>query len=340
MAHQSLGICLIGAGRAGMIHAKNFQNKVEGARMVAVVDVVEESAKDAALSLGIDTYYTDYRQMLNNPDIDAVIVVSPTDLHKQIVIDCANAKKHIFCEKPMAMNTSECDEMVRACEENGVKLQIGFMRRFDESFQEAKRMVDEGAIGDLVLIRSNTRGPSKPRPWMYDLKKSNGILAEINSHDIDSLRWFAGSEIDTLYAIGGNYRNPDAVAEYPDYYDNVVMSGQFKNGIQFSIDGAAYVEYGYDSKMELVGTKGVLHVGRTEGAFLKCSSKEHGTSSPFINSWMTLFRDAYLAEDIAFVECIRNNTPPKVSGVDGRMAVAIVEAGNTSILEKRLIQLS
>ncbi len=340
MAHQSLGICLIGAGRAGMIHAKNFQNKVEGARMVAVVDVVEESAKDAALSLGIDTYYTDYRQMLNNPDIDAVIVVSPTDLHKQIVIDCANAKKHIFCEKPMAMNTSECDEMVCACEENGVKLQIGFMRRFDESFQEAKRMVDEGAIGDLVLIRSNTRGPSKPRPWMYDLKKSNGILAEINSHDIDSLRWFAGSEIDTLYAIGGNYRNPDAVAEYPDYYDNVVMSGQFKNGIQFSIDGAAYVEYGYDSKMELVGTKGVLHVGRTEGAFLKCSSKEHGTSSPFINSWMTLFRDAYLAEDIAFVECIRNNTPPKVSGVDGRMAVAIVEAGNTSILEKRLVQLS
>ncbi len=340
MANQALGICLIGAGRAGMIHAKNFQNKVEGARMVAVVDVVEESAKEAALSLGIDTYYTDYRSMLQNPDVNAVIVVSPTNLHKQIVIDCANAKKHVFCEKPMAMNTQECDEMVRACDDNGVKLQIGFMRRFDESFQEAKRLIEEGAIGDLVLIRSNTRGPSKPRPWMYDLKKSNGILAEINSHDIDSMRWFAQSEIDTLYAIGGNYRNPDAAVEYPDYYDNVVMSGQFKNGIQFSIDGAAYVEYGYDSKMELVGTKGVLHVGRTEGAFLKCSTKEHGTSSPFINSWMTLFRDAYLAEDIAFIECIKNNTQPKVSGVDGRMAVAIVEAGNTSILEKRLVKLS
>ncbi len=340
MAHQSLGICLIGAGRAGMIHAKNFQNKVEGAHMAAVVDVVEQSARDAALSLHIDTWYTDYRQALNNPEIGAVVVVSPTNLHKQIVIDCANAKKHIFCEKPMAMNTQECDEMVRTCEENGVKLQIGFMRRFDESFQEAKRMVEEGAIGDLVFIRSNTRGPSKPRPWMYDLKQSNGILAEINSHDIDSLRWFAGSEIDTLYAIGGNYRNPEAKKDYPDYYDNVVMSGQFKNGVQFSIDGAAYVEYGYDSKMELVGTKGVLHVGRTEGAFLKCSTKEHGTSSPFINSWMTLFRDAYLAEDIAFVESIKNDTPPKVTGVDGRMAVAIVEAGNASILEKRLVKLS
>ena len=340
MANQALGICLIGAGRAGMIHAKNFQNKVEGARMTAVVDVVEESAKEAAASLGIDTYYTDYRDALKDPAVDAVVVVSPTNLHKQIVIDCANAKKHVFCEKPMAMNTSECDEMVKACNANGVKLQIGFMRRFDESFQEAKRLIAEGAIGDLVLIRSNTRGPSKPRPWMYDLKKSNGILAEINSHDIDSIRWFAESEIDTLYAIGGNYRNPDAAEEYPDYYDNVIMTGQFQNGIQFSIDGAAYVEYGYDSKMELVGTKGVLHVGRTEGAFLKCSTKANGTSSPFINSWMTLFRDAYLAEDIAFVDCIKNDTPPKVSGVDGRMAVAIVEAGNASILEKRLVKLS
>ena len=340
MANQVLGICLIGAGRAGMIHAKNFQNKVEGARMTAVVDVVEESAKEAAASLGIDTYYTDYRDALKDPAVDAVVVVSPTNLHKQIVIDCANAKKHVFCEKPMAMNTSECDEMVKACDANGVKLQIGFMRRFDESFQEAKRLIAEGAIGDLVLIRSNTRGPSKPRPWMYDLKKSNGILAEINSHDIDSIRWFAESEINTLYAIGGNYRNPDAVEEYPDYYDNVVMTGQFQNGVQFSIDGAAYVEYGYDSKMELVGTKGVLHVGRTEGAFLKCSTKTNGTSSPFINSWMTLFRDAYLAEDIAFVDCIKNDTPPMVSGVDGRMAVAIVEAGNASILEKRLVKLS
>ena len=100
------------------------------------------------------------------------------------------------------------------------------------------------------------------------------------------------------------------------------------------------MEYGYDAKMELVGTKGVLHVGRSEGAFLKFSSKERGTSSPFINSWMTLFRDAYLAEDISFVESIRNDTQPKVTGVDGRMAVAIVEAGNTSILEKRLVKMS
>lgn len=339
MNKRNLGICLIGCGRAGMIHARNFMNKVPGAHMAAVVDVVEDAAKAAAQELGINTWYTDYRDILKNDDVDAVVVVSPTNLHKQIVIDCANAKKHIFCEKPMAMNTVECDEMIAACDKNNVKLQIGFMRRHDLSFKEAKRLLDEGAIGDLVQIHSCTRGPSKPRPWMYDLKKSNGILAEVNSHDIDSVRWFAGSEIKELYAVAGNFRNPEAAAQYPDYYDSVLMNGTFENGVQFSIDGAAYVQYGYDSKMEIVGTKGVLQVGRSDANFVKCTTVEHGTSTPFINSWMTLFIDAYLAEDIAFMEAIVNDTEPKVTGRDGRQAVRIVEAGNESILRKNIVRL-
>lgn len=339
MSKRELGICLIGCGRAGMIHARNFMNKVPGARMAAVVDVVEDAARAAADELGIDKWYTDYRQMLDDETVDAVIVVSPTNLHRDIVIDCANAKKHIFCEKPMAMNIRECDEMIEACEKNNVKLQIGFMRRHDMSFREAKRLLEEGAIGDLVQIHSCTRGPSKPRPWMYDLKKSNGILAEVNSHDIDSIRWFAGSEIMELYAVAGNFRNPEARAEYPDYYDSVLMNGVFENGVQFSIDGAAYVQYGYDSKMEIVGTKGVLHVGRSDANFVKCTTVEKGTSTPFINSWMTLFTDAYLTEDIAFAEAIINDTPPVVTGWDGRQAVSIVEAGNRSIETKSIVRL-
>ncbi len=336
---DNIGICLIGCGRAGMIHARNFANKVSGARMVACVDVLEEAAKEAAQELGVDVWYTNYREALENDMVDAVIVVSPTDLHKQIVIDCANAKKHVFCEKPMAMNSSECREMMEACEANGVKLQIGFMRRHDKSFIKAKEMLDSGAIGELVQIHSNTRGPSKPRPWMYDIGKSNGILAELNSHDIDAIRWFANSDIDSLYAIGGNYRNPEAAAEYPDYYDSVVMSGTFQNGVQFAIDGAAYVQYGYDSKMEIVGTKGVIHVGRNSDEFVECTTIENGTSTPFVKSWMNLFIDAYLAEDNAFIKAIKNDTEPPVTGYDGMMAVRVVEAGNESIRTKSIVAL-
>ena len=333
---KTLGICLIGSGRAGMIHARNFKNKVTNAKMVAVVDAVEEVAKEAAEELGITKYYTDYKEILNDDEIDAVVVVAPTNLHKEIVINCANAKKHIFCEKPMAMNTEECDEMIAACDANDVKLQIGFMRRFDTSFQEAKALLDSGAIGDLVQIHSCTRGPSKPRPWMYDLKKSNGILAEVNSHDIDAVRWMADSDIDTLYAVGGNFRNEEARAEYPDYYDSVLMNGTMKSGVHFSIDGAAFVQFGYDSKMEIIGTKGKIQVGRSDKEFVHCTTVENGTSTPFISSWMTLFTEAYLAEDTSFIEAILENKETKVTGVDGRMAVATVEAGNDSILNNSI----
>ena len=334
MAHTELRTCLIGCGRAGMIHARNYKNKIENARMVAVVDSVEEAARAAARELGIEKCYTDYKEILSDPEIDAVIVVAPTNLHRQIVLDCAAVGKHIFCEKPMAMTVEECDEMIAACEKHNVKLQIGFMRRFDTSFLETKRLLDSGAIGELVQIHSNTRGPSKPRPWMYDIKKSNGILAEVNSHDIDAVRWMAGSDMDTVYAVAGNFRNPEARASYPDYYDSVLMNGTLKNGVHFCIDGAAYVQYGYDSKMELIGTHGKICVGRSDKEFVRCTTVENGTATPFINSWMTLFLDAYLAEDTAFVTAVLSNTPVPVSGYDGRMAVATVEAGNRSITDK------
>ena len=326
-------IALIGAGRAGMIHARNFRTAVDHCRLAAVADPVESAAEEAARTLEVNTYYTDYRELLQNDGIDAVVIATPTKYHCEIAVAAAAAGKHIFCEKPMAMTVEECDAMIEACERNNVKLQIGFMRRYDASFREAKAMLDAGAIGELVQVHSNTRGPSKPRPWMYDIKKSNGILAEVNSHDIDAVRWMAGSDIESVFALAGNFRNPEAREGYPDYYDSVVMSGKLKNGVHFVIDGAAYVQYGYDAKMELIGTKGKIEVGRSEKEFVRCTSAETGTQTPFVNSWMTLFIDAYLAEDTSFVAAIREGRAPEVTGYDGRMAVATVEAGNASIRE-------
>jgi myo-inositol 2-dehydrogenase / D-chiro-inositol 1-dehydrogenase len=338
MTNKNVGICVIGAGRAGMIHARNFANVVKGSRIVAVVDAVEKVAKDAAKELNVEKYYTDYKMILDDDSIDAVVIVSPTDLHKQIVIDCAKAKKHIFCEKPMAMNVKECEEMVKVCKANNVKFQIGFMRRHDESFVDAKEKIDSGIIGDIVSIKSCTRGPSKPRPWMYDLKKSNGILAEVNSHDIDCIRWLIGSEIKTIYAIAGNYRNKEVSEQYPDYYDSVMMSGMFQNGVKYCIDGAAFVQYGYDARVEVVGTKGVIHIGRNEKNFIQCITPEHGQQKEFITSWTKLFKDAYLEEEMHFVDCIINDKEPKVTGFDGLMAVKIVELGNKSISTGQIVE--
>lgn len=331
---KSIGVCLIGAGRAGMIHARNYVNKVPGAHMEAVADYVEETAKSAAEELGVKKFYTDYREAVKDNAVDAVVVVSPTNLHKEIVIECANAGKHIFCEKPMAMNTEECRAMIEACRKNRVKLQIGFMRRFDSSYRDAKARLDAGEIGELVMIRSCTRGPSKPREWMYDIKKSNGILAEVNSHDIDTVRWMAGSDIKTMHVEAGNYRNRQAAEKYPDYYDNVIMMGQLENGVQYVIDGAVYVKYGYDAQAELLGTRGCIRISRAEADNVVTINDTEGMCRPFISSWTELFKEAYLEEDISFIKAIAEDTETFVTGRDGLMAVKAVEEGNAVILKK------
>ncbi len=163
-------IALIGSGRAGMIHARNMLNHVKDAQMACVCDVSEGSARSAAEELGCG-YSTDHEKVLSREDVDAVIIAVPTKYHREIAVRAANCKKHIFCEKPMAMNVEECRDMIRAAKENGVMLQIGFMRRFDESFLRAKEIIEEGKIGDVVMVKSLTHGPSTPHEWMYDMDR-------------------------------------------------------------------------------------------------------------------------------------------------------------------------
>lgn len=330
---STVNVCVIGSGRAGMIHARNFARSVPNARLVAMVDPVKETAISACQELGIKTWYDDYRQALASSDIDAVVVVTPTAYHRQIVVDAAVAGKHILCEKPMAMTVDECQAMIDATEKASVKLQLAFMRRFDDSFMHAKERVDSGEIGDVVSVKSLTHGPSVPQRWMYDISKSNGPLAEVSSHDIDALHWYADSYISEVYAIADNYRCPDAREEYPDFYDNVIMNCRFSSGAQGFVDGAQGVAYGYDSRVEILGTRGIIHVGKMQNWNVMTVTAS-GMSTPFVKSWQNLFLDAYRLEDAHFVECILTDTRPRVTGRDGLEAVKVVLAGNRSIRER------
>lgn len=334
-----INICLIGSGRAGMIHGRNMATKITGGKLIALCDPSEEALKVAQKELQVAFTYTDYRKALRNPAIDAVIVVTPTIYHKEIVIAAAQAKKHILCEKPLAVNELECLEMIQEAEKNSVKLQVGFMRRFDESFQEAKKIVDSGAIGEVVLVKSLTHGPSEPKAWMYDISKSGGPIGEVNSHDLDTLRWFTGSEAKSIYAIGGNFRSPEVSKGFPDYYDTVAMNIQFFDGKLGVVDGAQYVQYGYDARVEILGTNGSILIGDQSKHKVVIANKNGEIVRPAMHSWTYLFKDAYVAEDQAFVDCIRNNSTPLVSGEDGMMAVKLVHAGLTSLLEGRVVYL-
>jgi myo-inositol 2-dehydrogenase/D-chiro-inositol 1-dehydrogenase/scyllo-inositol 2-dehydrogenase (NAD+) len=328
-----------------MIHARNFARGIEGARLVALVDPVAEARSAAMAELGIDKGYADYRQALEDREVGAVVVVTPTVYHHDIVVAAAASRKHVFCEKPMAMNVEECSSMVAACEKAGVKLQIGFMRRYAKDFQAAKAAIDRGSIGEPVLVKSLTRGPSVPQKWMYDIAKSNGPLAEVNSHDIDTVRWLAGDDISEIYAVAGNYRCPEAKAEFPDFYDTVAMTLRFAKGAKGMIDGAVSVGYGYDARVEILGTKGVLFIGSLQGSSLAiCTAPEGGPPSDIsiqaVPSWRNLFLDAYREEDQAFVRAIREDLAPMPSGRDGLKAVEAVVAGNRSIVTGVPVKLS
>ena len=338
MKPDKIKICVVGTGRAGMIHARNFSTNVPDAIVTAIVDPDSKPLETAASEINVTNKYPDFTKALEKGDFDAVIIASPTKYHKDIAIAAAGAGKHIFCEKPMALTESQCDDMIAAALKNNVKLQVGFMRRFDIGFTEAKKRVDAGEIGDIVMVRSLTYGPSIPKPWMYDISQSNGPLAEVNSHDIDTLRWYTGSEFKEVYAIADNYRCGDAKKDFPDFYDNVLMNATFENGMQGAISGAQGVRYGYDCRCEILGTNGIIFVDSSVGNKM-VSSRTNGINRKTANSWTVLFDEAYLAEDRHFIECILEDMQPLVTGIDGKMAVKVVNAGNESIKEKKPVQL-
>lgn len=297
-------VCLIGCGRAGMIHARSYGSHVRDAQLIAVCDPFEENLRNACAEYDVKYRYTDYRDVMENPEIDAVIVVTPTQFHHDIVIAAARAKKHVFCEKPMAINEQECDEMIAACTENGVKLQLGFMRRFDKNFRRGKELIDQGHIGDVAMLKSNTYGPSEPKEWMYDVRRSYGPIGEVNSHDFDTLRWYAGSEVKWIHAIGNNSRCIEKAEKYPEFYDSCSVLLEFENGIIGAISGAQYVKYGYDSRAEILGTKGIVKVGAQNANEVEMVTADKQIHKDSTVSWMNLFRDAYIAEAEAFISCI------------------------------------
>ncbi|MBC7188921.1 Gfo/Idh/MocA family oxidoreductase, partial [Candidatus Aerophobetes bacterium] len=281
--------------------------------------------------LNIPCVFEDHQQALSWGNFDAAIVTTPTFTHCEIVKDLARGGKHIFCEKPIALTLKEADLMIEECEKNRVKFQIGFMRRFDPEFIFAKKKVEEKAIGELLLIKSTGRGPGLPPEWAWDIKKSGGMLAEVASHDFDTLMWFAQSRLESVEAVAANYRCPELNKKYPDFYDTAVVVGTFENGKIGIIDVSCPASYGYDARLELLGSRGVMFVGDIQQANVILCTQEKGIYSPQYRSWKERFKEGYINELQHFIHCVTSNSTPLVSGEDGRKALACVIASNRSI---------
>lgn len=328
---EKIGVCVIGAGRAGMVHAANFKNEVPGARLVAIVDSEPEAAERAASKLGVEHIYSDFRAALENPKVNAVCITTPTFTHAEIAIVAASAGKHTFCEKPLALNLEEATRMLEAAKKTGVKLQVGFMRRFDPAMQKSKKLLEEKVIGTPMIIRSVTRGPGLPPRWAWDSKLSNGMLAEVNSHDFDAVRWLTNSEFVRFHVETAAIKFPEIRKEFPDFYDNAVVSFRLANGILGIIEGSCPVGYGYDARMEILGTEGVMTIGELRSEAVTLCTKKDGVIQSTFPSWQERFKEAYVAEVQHFVECILEDKEPLVTGLDGKKTLEAILAVKESI---------
>jgi myo-inositol 2-dehydrogenase/D-chiro-inositol 1-dehydrogenase/scyllo-inositol 2-dehydrogenase (NAD+) len=214
------------------------------------------------------------------------------------------------------------------------------MRRFDPAFIQAKKTIDSGEMGRVMIIKSTGRGPGLPPPWSYDLSRSNGMLAEVNSHDFDSIRWLVGSDYQLVYAQGENFKCQNLKKDYPDFYDNAVVNVRFKNGTMGLVDGTCPAGYGYDARVEILCENGVIQMGEIREAGFTLVRKDGTAIGSAVRSWRDRFKEAYLAEMEHFVQAVLKDSPPAVTGEDGMKAVEVVVAANKSIQSGQPVRLA
>jgi myo-inositol 2-dehydrogenase/D-chiro-inositol 1-dehydrogenase/scyllo-inositol 2-dehydrogenase (NAD+) len=330
---------MIGAGRVGKNHSRAMRH-VAGAEIVAIVEQVAQVREETATEFGIDRQFDSLEASLQGAEYDAVVITTPTPTHLPIAALAAEHKKHVFLEKPMALNLQECGAIADAVNRNGVLLQLGFMRRFDPEFVAAAQRIEAGEIGQPMMIKSNTHGPGLPPPWARDLRTSNGMLAEVNSHDWDTTRWLMGSNYERVYAEVANFKGAANNVDTPHFYDNVLVNLKFENGGLGLISGVCPCGYGYDARVEIVGEKGIMQIGELKGqAVVVCTNRDEGLITPIFRTWPERFEWGYINELDHFVTCIRTGKTPRVGAAEGRWAVAGVLAGTKSFLEERPVYL-
>jgi len=339
MAEQ-IRVCLIGAGRAAKVHAHSLVNYIPEGKLVSIVDPNPQALEATADEFGIQRRFSSLEDALSEVEFEAVVITTPTFTHVDLAVAAAQHRKHVFLEKPMALDLKGCDEIIRAARENGVLLQLGFMRRFAPEFVAAAQRIENGEIGQPLLIKSLTHGPGLPPAWALDLKTSNGNLAEVNSHDWDCVRWLMGANYERVYCEVANLKGEARGVKAQHFYDHALVTMRFENGGLGNISSVCPCDYGYDARVEIIGEKGIMQIGELKGqAVVVCTDREQGLITPIYRTWPQRFEWGYIREMEHFISCIQTGRQPKVGGEEGRWAVAGVLAATKSFLEERPVYL-
>lgn len=333
---NDLRIGVIGAGRIGKIHAENLTRRIPGATVVAIADPALEAARETAERLRIPLAMADHHEILSDPEVDAVVICSSTNTHACIICEAAEAGKHIFCEKPISYDLAQIDESLSAVNKAGVKLQVGFNRRFDPNFRNVREMVAAGKIGEPHIIHITSRDPAPP-PIEY-IKVSGGIFFDMTIHDFDMARYLIGSEVEEIFVAGAVRVDPN-IGQVGDI-DTAVITLRFRNGTIGTIDNSRKAVYGYDQRVEVFGSEGMVMTLNNMPDSNIYSNAEGVHSAKPLYFFLERYTESFIAEMKAFVECILTDRQPPVTGVDGRIPVLLGMAAKKSYQENRPVQVS
>ncbi|MBM4429638.1 MAG: inositol 2-dehydrogenase [Chloroflexi bacterium] len=330
-----VNVGVIGAGRIGKLHAEHLAYRIPDANIITIADIRIEAAERCAADLQIPSAVQDHREIMENPDIEAVVICSSTDTHAQMIEQAAAAGKHIFCEKPIDFDLARIDRALEAVDKAGVKLQVGFNRRFDPNFKRVHEMVAAGKIGTPHILRITSRDPGPP-PIEY-IKVSGGIFLDMTIHDFDMARYLIGSEVSEIYAAGGVMVDPE-IGKAGDI-DTAVITLRFENGAIGAIDNSRKAVYGYDQRVEVFGSEGMVAVSNNTPDTAVYSNAGGVHSSLPLFFFVERYTDSYIAEMKAFIECIQQDKTPPVTGMDGRIPVVMGYAARKSYEENRPVRL-
>jgi myo-inositol 2-dehydrogenase/D-chiro-inositol 1-dehydrogenase len=333
---SKVNVGLVGTGRIGRLHAEHLAFRIPQADLLAVSDIVAEAAQRCAAAFDVPTATQDHRAIMENPDIEAVVICSSTDTHARMIEEAAAAGKHIFCEKPIDFDLARIDRALAAVEDAGVKLQIGFNRRFDPNFKRVHDLVAEGKVGQPHILRITSRDPAPP-PIEY-VKVSGGIFLDMTIHDFDMARYLVGSEVEEIYAAGGVMVDP-AIGQAGDI-DTAVITLRFQNGVVGTIDNSRQAVYGYDQRVEVFGSGGCVSADNNYPNTAVVSDGQRVHRDLPLNFFMERYVDSYVAEMEAFIQCVQLDMEPPVSGLDGRIPVIMGYAAGKSYAENRPVKLS
>jgi len=331
---------IAGLGRMGRRHAENLAFRVRGAELVAACSPIGEELDWARESLGARHLHKDYADLLADKDVDAVFLITPSTLHPAQIVAALQAGKHVFCEKPLSMVLDEC----RAVEEEAakhphLKVMIGFVRRFDASYQDAQKSIAAGAIGRPFLVRSETCDQNDPSGFFVRFAPtSGGIFVDMSVHDIDLARWLLGSPKATRVFATGTVAVHEGLKACGDV-DNGVAICEFADGRMACFYASRTMAHGHETLTEIVGTDGRLTVGREGRQNQVQISDAHGIRTLTTPTFYERFADAFLREDTYFVDCVRDDHTPALSLQDATEATRIGIALRTSLLEHRMVAL-